>query len=314
MNRQAILKSYDQMLALIEAIGIKNPVELVESVGPHIERWKADRAVLAQIDGEPETHYCRNEHASGLTFGKAEDCKLCEKDRQFRANEKAALTAAPEPADIHSKIDMDIEDAIGREITFEESQLIGLAVIGAQNPEKPQWWKDVEWLAELRKKPVAPPVSAPPGFVLVPIKATKEIKDVMRQCEIDQKLTPSEAWEAMLDTVSLPVGYVLIPAVPTEEIITQMSFEWTQYAKACAPDLILWKAVYAALINSAAAPSPPHENEIEDIPGLDQALHIIAEPLREQFPDDLEGGLTFLNYAAIYKAARRYAAQRKDQP
>lgn len=51
MNRQAALKSYDQMLSLIEAIGIKNPVELLESVKPHIERWKADRAVLAQIDG-----------------------------------------------------------------------------------------------------------------------------------------------------------------------------------------------------------------------------------------------------------------------
>lgn len=52
---------------------------------------------------------------------------------------------------LHSKIDMDIEDAIGRELTLEESRIVGLAILGAQQPEKPQWWKDVEWLAELRK-------------------------------------------------------------------------------------------------------------------------------------------------------------------
>lgn len=31
-----------------------------------------------------EVHMCRNEHASGLAFGKLEDCKHCEKDREYR--------------------------------------------------------------------------------------------------------------------------------------------------------------------------------------------------------------------------------------
>lgn len=69
---------------------------------------------------------------------------------------KAALQSAAQPAQggdgPHSKIDMDIEDALGRELTMEESQIVGLAILGTQQPEKPQWWKDIEWLAELRKK------------------------------------------------------------------------------------------------------------------------------------------------------------------
>ncbi len=78
------------------------------------------------------------------------DGELHGEDYQAIETIRAALSSTAQQG-WHSKIDMDIEDAIGREITFEESQLIGLAIQGALNPEKPQWWKDIEWLAELRK-------------------------------------------------------------------------------------------------------------------------------------------------------------------
>lgn len=67
---------------------------------------------------------------------------------------------------LHSKIDIDIEDALGRELTMEESQIVGLAIDGVRNGNTPEWWKDIEWLARLRSKvhPISqtkPPTIAP---------------------------------------------------------------------------------------------------------------------------------------------------------
>lgn len=62
-----------------------------------------------------------------------------EDDARTAANRIKAALSTPEKLErvdiegLHSKIDMDIEDEIGREVTLEESKLIGLAITKALN-------------------------------------------------------------------------------------------------------------------------------------------------------------------------------------
>lgn len=43
-----LLKSYDQMLSLIEEIGIDNPISITDGIRVHLERWKSQRALTGQ--------------------------------------------------------------------------------------------------------------------------------------------------------------------------------------------------------------------------------------------------------------------------
>ncbi len=49
----------------------------------------------------------------------------------------------------------------------------------------------------------------------------------------------------------VPEGYALVPVTPTGEMIAAMSGEWTQYAKASAPNSVMWDAVHKAMIKAA---------------------------------------------------------------
>lgn len=87
-------------------------------------------------------------------------CWLCPACLDLPATLRSQEIAGGVDADgLQSKIEMDIEDAIGRPLTFDECRIISLAFIGKSQPEKPQWWKDIEWLAELRKATPQPAAS-----------------------------------------------------------------------------------------------------------------------------------------------------------
>lgn len=79
-----------------------------------------------------------------------------------------------------------------------------------------------------------------------------------------ERLTQAQSWRdgmtiqeqelvltALKTQEKLENGWVLVPVEPTDEIITRMVQEWTSFAKVSAPSLIMWKAVYKAMITQA---------------------------------------------------------------
>ena len=101
-----------------------------------------------EVDEKPLREYLREENdllafkmqcnaMKGKTFTLEEAREICEKrERQLNALDapkaENAVAADQQRAEdiygLHSKIDMDIEDEIGRELSLEESRIVGLAI------------------------------------------------------------------------------------------------------------------------------------------------------------------------------------------